>query len=574
MQRLLRTLTGGGSPVEPEDSQECEENRTLFQAFEWYLPGPASDNSTSGTSHYTLLEALLPHLSALGISQIWIPPGCKATSVDDTGYGIYDLWDLGEFDAKADGKPVRTKWGSKHELERFCAKAEQLGIGILWDAVLNHKAAADGKEPSFGIKVDGNGQHAPSPTMASSLLTLHAVPDRTKALTDPYELETWTKFTFPGRGATYSDMSYNWTHFSGVDYDSRKNEQAIFRFIVPGKRNDWAHDVSKELGNYDFLMFADLDHSHPAVRSDIFNWGTWITSTLKLSGIRLDAIKHYSLTFIADFISHLDKSTSQGKRLFFVGEYWDADTNALEKVIRRFHGRLNLFDVQLVYNFSDFSKGRQQDLRTIFDGTLVQRDHAHAVTFVANHDTQETQSLAAPVEEWFIPLAYALILLRDQGGIPCVFWGDMFGNHGPRPRLPACGGKLARLIAARKLYAYGSQRDYFDADDCIGWTRRGRRSSPDSAGLAVVMTNSWDRRSKRMFVGRGHVGEKWKDVLGWEDKEVEIDSKGFGNFSVGHRSVGVWTHESAPEFDKLSRFTFPKLGHSAAAPDPRLLPVH
>lgn len=129
-------------------------------------------------------------------------------------------------------------------------------------------------------------------------------------------------------------------------------------------------------------MFADLDHSHPDVRSDIFKWGNWITSTLNLSGMRLDAIKHYSLSFIADLIHHLDTSTSRGKKLFFVGEYWDSDSGALEKVIRKFHGRLNLFDVQLVYNFSDFSKGKQQDLRNVFDGTLVQRDHAHAVVCV------------------------------------------------------------------------------------------------------------------------------------------------------------------------------------------------
>lgn len=194
-------------------------------------------------------------------------------------------------------------------------------------------------------------------------------------------------------------------------------------------------------------------------------------------------------------------------------------------------------------------------------------------TFVANHDTQETQSLAAPVEEWFIPLAYALILLRDNGGIPCVFWGDVFGNHGPRPRLPACGGKLARLIAARKLYAYGPQRDYFDSSDCIGWTRLGHKLKAHGAGLAVIMTNSWDRQSKKMFVGQRHNGENWKDILGWQDREVTIDSQGFGTFPVGHRSVGVWTNEKASDFDKLSSFTFPRLGHTAAAPDSRLLPV-
>ncbi|EXJ61117.1 hypothetical protein A1O7_05270 [Cladophialophora yegresii CBS 114405] len=533
--------------------RDLSENGTLFQAFEWYLPSPASEDNIPGTSYYAVLESILPHLSAMGVSHIWIPPGCKATSVQDAGYGVYDLWDLGEFDAKNDGNPKRTRWGSRAELERLCAKANELGIGILWDAVLNHKAAADVKETSWGVKVDPK--------------------DRTKVLSKVHELETWTKFTFPGRGTKYSDMKYNWTHFSGVDYDSRNKEHGIFKFVGEGKRSDWAHDVSKELGNYDYLMFADIDHSHPAVRTDILNWGAWITSRLNLGGMRLDAIKHYSLSFIADFIAHLDSATPHGSKLFYVGEYWDADTDVLEKVIKRFHGRLHLFDVQLVYTFSDFSKGRKHDLRTIFDGTLVSRDHAHAVTFVANHDTQETQSLAAPVEEWFTPLAYALILLREQGGSPCVFWGDVFGNHGPRPRLPACGGKLARIIVARKLYAYGPQREYFDSSDCIGWTRLGHKSRSNGAGLAVIMTNSWDRRFKRMFVGHRHIGEKWRDVLGWDDREVAIDSRGFGTFPVGHRSVGVWTHDKAPEFDKISHFTFPRLGNTAAAPDPRLLPV-
>ncbi|KAK5194161.1 hypothetical protein LTR92_006501 [Exophiala xenobiotica] len=317
-------------------------------------------------------------------------------------------------------------------------------------------------------------------------------------------------------------------------------------------------------------MFADTDHSNSAVRADILNWSSWITSNLELGGMRLDAIKHYSLAFLHDLIRHLDANAPKGKDLFFVGEYWDADTATLEKVTQKFQGRLNLFDVQLVYNFSDFSKGRNWDLKAVLDGSLVQRIPKHAVTFVGNHDTQETRSLAAPVEEWFIPLAYALILLRE-GGTPCVFWGDIFGNHGPRPRLPACGGKLARLIAARKLFAYGQQRDYLDSEDCIGWTRLGHKSKSKGAGLAVVMTNSWDRRSKRMFVGQKHAGERWRDTLGFEDKQVIIDNLGYGRFPVGHRSIGVWTDEKAPDFERVSRFTFPRMGH--AVPPITTLPV-
>lgn len=172
------------------------------------------------------------------------------------------------------------------------------------------------------------------------------------------------------------------------------------------------------------------------------------------------------------------------------------------------------------------------------------------------------QSLAAPVEEWFTPLAYSLILLRHDAGTPCVFWGDIFGNHGSRPRFPACGGKLVRLVAARKLYAYGPQRDYFDKVDCIGWTRLGHRLQSDGAGLAVIMTNSWDRRSKQMYVGQRHAGESWKDLLGFEDREVVIDSKGMGTFPVGHRCVGVWVHKLAPDFAKLTRFTFPRFAQA------------
>jgi alpha-amylase len=121
------------------------------------LPNPSTHQGYSSPSHYTLLEALLPHLVALGISHIWLPPGCKATSAHDNGYGIYDLWDLGEFDAKNNGRERRTKWGTKAELESLCAKATALGIDVLWDAVLNHKASADDKEASWGVKVDSHG---------------------------------------------------------------------------------------------------------------------------------------------------------------------------------------------------------------------------------------------------------------------------------------------------------------------------------------------------------------------------------------------------------------------------------
>lgn len=162
-----------------------------------------------------------------------------------------------------------------------------------------------------------------------------------------------------------------------------------------------------------------------------------------------------------------------------------------------------------------------------------------------NHDTQETQSLEAPVEAWFVPIAYALILLRANSGLPCVFYGDLYGIKGPKPRLPAAGGALPKLILARKMYAYGHQRDYFSAANCIGWTRAGHPSRSNGTGLAVLITNGWNWVRKRMYVGKHHAGETWTDCLNWAHGEVVIDRSGFGNFHVGYRSVAVWVDAHA-----------------------------
>ena len=37
------------------------------------------------------------------------------------------------------------------------------------------------------------------------------------------------------------------------------------------------------------------------------------------------------------------------------------------------------------------------------------------------------QSLASTVASWFKAAAYALILL-NEAGVPCVFWGDLLGT--------------------------------------------------------------------------------------------------------------------------------------------------
>ncbi|KAK5197616.1 hypothetical protein LTR16_006585, partial [Cryomyces antarcticus] len=113
-----------------QDRRPTPENATMLQGYEWNVPADGK--------HWTRLRDAVPTLKAIGVDNIWLPPGCKASSSKGNGFDIYDLYDLGEFDQK-DGKA--TKWGTKEQLMDLMGAAKEKGVGVYWDAVLNHKVA-------------------------------------------------------------------------------------------------------------------------------------------------------------------------------------------------------------------------------------------------------------------------------------------------------------------------------------------------------------------------------------------------------------------------------------------------
>lgn len=166
----LRSKSDDGHVVDQQPSQSDKptpQNRTLFQTFEWHTPSkpPPPNETHSPSSHYARITGVLPTLAELGITSIWLPPGCKANSPQGNGYDCYDLWDLGEFDQKW---ARSTKWGSREELGDLMGKARSLGMESVWDAVLNHKTAGDGTEECWAVEVDKEGKPLPWPLQQSS----------------------------------------------------------------------------------------------------------------------------------------------------------------------------------------------------------------------------------------------------------------------------------------------------------------------------------------------------------------------------------------------------------------------
>ena len=149
--------------------------RTILQDFEWYLPDDGQ--------FWNKTAAEAQHLADLGFTDIWLPPAYKGQAgIHDVGYGVYDQYDLGEFDQKGS---VPTKYGTKDQYLAAIRALQSAGLQVLADIVLNHRMGADATETVEAVRSDSQ--------------------DRTQSLEET-SIQAWTRFTFPGRKGKYSDF--------------------------------------------------------------------------------------------------------------------------------------------------------------------------------------------------------------------------------------------------------------------------------------------------------------------------------------------------------------------------------
>ncbi|MEB3293203.1 MAG: alpha-amylase [Synechococcales bacterium] len=481
-------------------------NGTMMQYFHWYLPN-------DGT-HWQQVQAKASELAQAGITALWLPPAYKGSNgSNDVGYGIYDWFDLGEFNQKG---TVRTKYGTKADYLAAVKAIQQAGMQVYADVVFNHKDGGDETERIRAIPYDRENRVTP--------------------LGGVREIESYTKFTFPGRKGQYSGFQWNRSHFDSVNHNMLvKGDSNIYLF----EGQSFEKFVDLEKGNYDFLLGCDLDMDKVEVQEELKRWGEWIVDTAGVDGFRLDAVKHIPAWFFEVWLDHLRNYTK--RELFCVGEYWSSNLASLKWYLTATKGRISLVDVPLHENFHQASRrGASYDLRRIYDRTLVADNPMKAVTFVENHDTQPCQALESPVEPWFKPLAYALILLRQEG-YPCVFYPDYYGAEYENCRggypviLYSHRFLIDKFLQARRSYAYGDQYTYFDHPNCIGWTRVGDREHPKA--MAVVMSNGGSG-FKWMEVRRANT--KFIDITEHIKEPVTTNNSGWGRFTCKAGSVSVW----------------------------------
>ncbi|HEY0275342.1 MAG TPA: alpha-amylase, partial [Paenirhodobacter sp.] len=267
--------------------------RTLLQFFHWYSP--------EGGVLWDELADKAKSLSAMGITDVWLPPAYKgAAGGHSVGYDSYDLFDLGEFDQKGS---IATKYGDRAALERATARLRDCGLGVILDVVFNHKIGADATE---------------------TVQVRRANPeDRTQIEDEAFTAKAYTKFTFPGRQGKYSEFTWDMRCFSGIDHIEDPTEDGVFRLVNDYGDGEWNDEVDDEKGNFDYLMGSDVEFRNRAVYEELKYWGRWITSSLPCDGFRLDAAKHIPAWFFRDWVEHMRATVRPD--LFVVAEYWSPD---------------------------------------------------------------------------------------------------------------------------------------------------------------------------------------------------------------------------------------------------------
>lgn len=563
-------------------------NGTIFQCFHAHLPVHLSAHDSAhdpSEPHCNLWQQVAqdaPALAQAGFSALWLPPMTKASGGSaDIGYNAYDLYDLGEFDQQGS---VATKYGNRTQLLSAIAAVHHAGLQVYGDVVLHRKHGGDEIELLEGTPV--------------------LLGDRNRAIAPAQPIQAHSRFTFPNRASRYSNMTWCGEHFQLVNHNCLATADSLEkRPLYRLKLKSFSTGIDMQLGGHQApcqtcgpcdsansasdsnpdstfsfslapksSLACELDLEMPAVVEALNEWGQWFLSTTGVDGLRLESAKHMSASFVQGWVQHLRAHHSPHPSshlakpdLFIMGDCWSDRVNDLHWYIAKTHGQLSLFDVPLHYNFHRASRQESYyDLRNILKGTLSAEQPALAVTFVDNHNSQPLTLLESPVESWFKPLAYALILLRQEG-YPCVFSADYYGAHysipgdtqniaqdisskkaarrrssnpaatGREVHLPSHRVLLELLLFARSHHAYGPQHDYFEQCNLIGWTRLGDRANPGV--MAVVISN-------------GHGGQQWMateqanaqfvDITGHLREPVWTNGDGWAAFGCPQRSVSVW----------------------------------
>jgi alpha-amylase len=180
-----------------------------------------------------------------------------------------------------------------------------------------------------------------------------------------------TKFRFSGRGDKYSNYTWQYYNFNGL----QRADQSWLNW-----KGGW--DFAPYRDAWDNLMGCEIRYLDENNRDELVRWGQWLTDTLKLDGYRLDATRHMYTPFVNQWLDQV-----KGPR-FAVSEAAFYEVDELRDYANRTGRRTSLFDFPLHKAFADtLNADGPGDLRNLRFAGFTEVDGPLSVSFVENHDT-------------------------------------------------------------------------------------------------------------------------------------------------------------------------------------------
>ena len=403
----------------------------MMQAFYWDVP--------AGGIWWQHLETKVQQWSDAGFDAIWLPPVSKAQNgAFSMGYDPFDYYDLGEFNQMGS---IKTRFGSKVELQNLIKNAHSAKLSVIADIVINHNSGGESEvNPMTG--------------------QAH-----------------WTAFK-PLSGKFFR------THREFHPNDFHSNDSGVFG------------------------GFPDLCHHQSYVQDWLWkrpeSIAQYYKNSIGFDGWRFDYVKGFEPWVVKDW-----KNEVGG---FSVGEYWDGNAATLDWWTGQ--AEVTAFDFACYYRMRDAFEGG--DLNKLNDDMLWKRNAMKAVTFVANHDTDEIVNGKL--------LAYAYIMTHE--GYPTVFYKD-YEEWLDKD-------KMNNLIWIHNNLAGGQTSImYTDTDEYIA-----KRNGHNTSGLVVYInnSNSWKER----WVETNWSNTRIKDYTGQSNWQPITQSGKWVKIQVAPKSYSIW----------------------------------
>lgn len=597
------------------------QNDVMMQAFYWDVPVDAVNKNGSW---WDTLAYKAKAMGLAGFKGLWVPPPAKGNfGIYDMGYGLFDHYDLGNYNQKG---TTETRFGSRTELNRMIDSLHRNGIHVYADIILNHIYTGDSESESnpavkqyvFDEAYRNGTQYQSYPTNEIIWKIPNAQPGDYYIQIKGYLLNwsaastqrgydvmiDWTGGTsaltswesepnngsgqfnvFPGSARTVrahigsqsdideykitltsahdivikliarkegTDANGNWEWqwadqcngyyprniwYNGQNLGNSTLQARTNTAVTPvnhtgtGEANfTWNYTHFHPVDNNDWLGFPgsdeiitntkffgnDLNTFNSTVKTRLKNWGYWLANTVGFDGFRLDFVRGFQESFVAEWVNNLP--LLGGSQRFIVGEYWGADYRIKNWVntVATNGADVDGFDFPLKNTLKDLCNGNQSSFNMAWlnHAGLVRNNSGNnlpgtsVVTFVDNHDTGKEH------DKWVTKdykMAYAYLLTHE--GRPCVFYPHYYGvtqtdahNSAYTVTAPASlRNDINKLIKVRKNYLGGSLtvlsetgNPYPSGDTYNVYVAR-RQGNGTKSG-AIIVINNHDSNTKGLWV--------------------------------------------------------------------------